>query len=389
MSHSQVKNIFNHKSYPFYTKESSLFLLNRNVGIELEYENVSKWPNDIKDDGEFWEITEDGSLRRIKDGTVSLEIRFKYPLSGLALEKALVYLRKYLSTERDIVCSLRTGLHVHLDVRDLSITQIKNIFITYLIVEKLLYRYCGDDRENNIFCLPLYKTPEVIQRFSLDSFQDINTFKNSVDRGWKYSGLNLVPIWKKGSIEFRQHSATTNVEEIIYWINIIFSIAKYGINLNYKVNKLIEHASINDSIVEDIFGNYLRELDISNLRADLDVGIESVLCLQTNFMSTIYGNYLSKDEVKPNKISDDYIERPNTRASVSARFIVNDDTISINDIESITTGYSNRFTIEPISSSTTGNITDAERVRRDIEDTIIGESIIQTRRPGTSGHGEW
>ena len=343
MSYSKVKTLFGHKQYPDYTKESSLFLLNRNVGVELEYENVSHWPDNIKDSGEFWEITEDGSLRKIKDDSVSLELRFKYPLSGIALEKALVSLKKYLAAEKDIVCSLRTGLHVHLDVRDLSVTQIKNILITYLIVEKILYRYCGDDRENNVFCLPIYKTPEVLQKFSLAAFQDPITFKTAVSHSWKYSGLNLLSIWKKGSIEFRQHSATTNIEEIIYWINLIYSITKYGLSLNYKVDKLIEYAATNDSILDDIFGNYIKGLDLSNLRADLDVGIESVLCLQNNFMSSVYSNYISNNKEKKIKkkfnpgewreipsSTEDHVEYMNAIQGETTRRILENNTFTIN-----------------------------------------------------------
>ena len=196
-----IAHLFGHKAQVRTYKQSSVFKSNRAIGVELEYENLAHHP-EILAESNLWEIVEDGSLRMIADYTYSLELRYSTPLSGTDSERALEELRKYLKRDKNIVCSNRTGLHVHMDFRDLSCVDLKKFMLVYLIVEPILYRYCGKDRESNIFCLPLYSTPNIIAGMPLCGFND-NDIYRIIDRNHKYSGLNINSIKGKGSVEFR------------------------------------------------------------------------------------------------------------------------------------------------------------------------------------------
>lgn len=185
------------------------------VGCEIELENVN-----IKTLAKTtWKQTEDGSLKEQGVEFVTIPIQAKY------LEIELHQLFNSLKTFKT---SSRCSVHIHLNVRNISLEELINILILYMIFEKSLYRFSGN-RWNNNFCTPLHFYPEMI----FNTINILKTYNTFVHNTWhKYCGLNIIPIYgdttegskKYGTIEFRHLEGTTNITWIINWINLIISL---------------------------------------------------------------------------------------------------------------------------------------------------------------------
>ena len=262
------------KESPHTPKESTMFVSSRRIGIELEYENITSHPSEHLDSN-LWEVVEDGSLRTIDDNTYSLELRYRGALGGYDSEKALSSLNKFLVRNKRIMCTERTGLHVHVDFRDVNNFQLRNFLINYLIAEPFLYEYCGNDRQNNIFCLPLYKTPHLIyDNLSSYRFSCPKDLGYYISRMYKYSGMNMLSIQKKGSVEFRMHHSTTSIEEIKTWINILLCLVKNSLHDNINVKKLSKNLTFD--YINKLFGKYSNLFMTNNIDRNLEIASESL-----------------------------------------------------------------------------------------------------------------
>ena len=209
-----------------YEKEDSLWkntipVVNNQYifGLELETENVQdKFEiGTIKHRG-YWSRDIDNSLRNYGKEFISV------PLKAFQLEHALDQLTSLYNVKK-LEWSERTSTHVHVNARDLTLEQILGMILVYCAVEKVLFKWVGHNRDKNIFCIPLYKTwyYRNIGNFTTDAY--------SIARNWnKYTALNLNPLQKYGTIEFRHLYGTWDKEVILQWTNLISCIKRYSKN---------------------------------------------------------------------------------------------------------------------------------------------------------------
>ena len=190
----------------------------RAVGIEVEVENAAGAQS-----SHFWSCINDHSLRN--DG---VELVMRAPLGGADLKNALNDLRGTLRKYPKLHCSERTSLHVHIDVRDLSIVQVRNILAAYTATEAALYKMCGKNRYDNIYCPGI--TSALDQISVMRRIMGDHTFEGGVYDWCKYTGINLHSISERGSIEFRSHEGTTDMRRISQWVNILLTLVEYAIN---------------------------------------------------------------------------------------------------------------------------------------------------------------
>jgi len=166
---------------------------------------------------------------------------------------------------------MRTGIHVHLDVRDLSMDQLIGLCILYALFEKPIYRWIGDNRENNHFCLPWYKAEgSLIQATDIvraartevdrDNGQIDPLFEASEDYA-RYAGFNWNALARFGSVEARQLKTTHNTQKIIEWINILQSLKRATFNIPTSDGALIDliqrngaRQSAHDLLGAQVFG---------------------------------------------------------------------------------------------------------------------------------------
>lgn len=194
------------------------------VGLEVELENVPR------DDVRFKYIRriEDGSLR--DDGA---EFIFKNPYCGEDLVNALGEFKGYLGLNPDITCGERTSVHVHVDIRDMTTWQIFKMLTTYLVFEKSIYHMCGPDRYHCNFCQPLAENQHGLEIVGLMNSHSDKYSKGAVENGivrqGKYSGLNLTSINMMGSIEFRMHEGTKDIDRIENFIKTLLRLKRFAI----------------------------------------------------------------------------------------------------------------------------------------------------------------
>ena len=133
--------------------------------------------------------------------------------------------------ELEIVCEtmvrvgakvdFKCGLHVHHDANDLSVENIKNVYRLYNKYEKAIDSVMPVSRRksNSRWCQPV--TDGWLDKVeSCDSISDMKSqlANNSPRSGLRYKKLNFCSYLSYGTLEFRQHSGTTNFEKIKNWV---------------------------------------------------------------------------------------------------------------------------------------------------------------------------
>ena len=233
------------------------------IGIEVEVENVMMiGPNVTRT---YWANKEDGSLRNHGVEFVTPGV---IPASAAGL--ALNLLKAELNPDIDF--SKRTSIHVHLDVRQLTMSQLMGLLFTYVAVENLLFKFVSNNRRNNIFCVPIIETGLLT-----NLRQNQKEILSAIQNYWaKYSALNLIPI-QSGSLEFRHMPGTLNTSLLLQWIDLICCLKVFA--YKYDLKTIIDQISgLNSNsryrqFVESVFGTRCIYLDMSNLLHDMEKSV--------------------------------------------------------------------------------------------------------------------
>ena len=250
---------------------------NTYLGIEVEVENVLHYNRSSP----YWTIKEDGSLRNHGREFVTPPIR------AWRVEHALYKLfNRELNTDIDF--SERTSIHVHMNIRTLTIKQLEALVLTYIVFEKVLFNYVGEDRYNNIFCVPIVETDigESIQNLINQSNPNIS---------WqKYTALNLLPIMQLGTIEFRHLGGTSDIETLMTWINMLLSLKKFALQKDpeYIWNRIQTLNTTSEYRIfgEEVFGNLIQNLWNLDYNENMSECITYIkqFCLKNEFLVELY-----------------------------------------------------------------------------------------------------
>lgn len=281
----------------------SIFVNDTYVGIEIEMENVnSSSLNNIP------------SWRRVEEGSVSgYELVLRNPLCGDQLFLALQELRNISdNTDLSRAFSERTSDHIHIDVRDMTFNQFMNFLTLSVMFEKVLYKYVAPHRSSNHFCWSFFDCQSLITKVKAvcetARSGDVNDIRHSMASNFdasstKYSGINLSSVPRYGSLEFRMHEGTMEVNSIIRWINILLSIKDYAMDQDRTPSNILEtkqDVGI-DSIFTAVLGNYRGILTYEGVEQDILEGIRSAQDFVYNITTTERINY---NQVLPNEESN-------------------------------------------------------------------------------------
>src|SRR3990167_5069634 len=252
------------------------------VGIEVEVENVSYINPNIPLC--FWQITEDGSLRNHGKEFKTAAIPLKY--AQLALEQL------FQGLNPDIDFSKRTSIHVHIDVRGLTIKQLLTVLFVYTVTENLLFKFTQSDRRNSIFCTPITETTLLTKL----NIKDPRSLEHHFEHVWqKYSALNILPITSFGTVEFRQMPGTRDTTKLCIWLDLLSRIRLFAyqyeltdvLNTIYNLNTNSQYRKF----VESIFGNLTSYLDLTSLMADMEKAV--FICKNCSGVNNFHNHVIS------------------------------------------------------------------------------------------------
>lgn len=114
-----------------------------------------------------------------------------------------------------------TGLHVHFDASKISDAHFVRIFANYQTLETVIDSFMPQSRRanNNRFCRSL----EGIYYSLCQTKSDVISFN-----GTRYLKVNAESYSRHKTIEFRQHSGTTEYVKISNWINFLRKLIQYS-----------------------------------------------------------------------------------------------------------------------------------------------------------------
>lgn len=271
-----------------------MLIPNRLVGIEVEVEG---WPyptNDTKNPisnhiSEFWAGKADGSLRNN-----GIEFMTQ-PILGSDIISALALFEEGMAqVAAKIKFSVRTSVHVHVDVRDLTSEELRSVILMYSILERLIFNEIFPTRRDSVFCVPLYSENGVKNRI-VSIFDSIaqgeqNKVFDTLRSTPRYMGLNLAAIIKYSTIEFRHSIGTARKEVLTNWLNTIFGIINAkDIPYNVLVDSLVDTKQVQRLIARAFKWHYGYLETLPNYTKHINAGIGDSIYLTGGLDKSVDG----------------------------------------------------------------------------------------------------
>lgn len=227
------------------------------AGVELEIEDIRSLGINMDNIG--WSVTEDGSLRNNGRELISGPFSYDKLVSDF---KTIHGAMKHSSPSQAF--SDRTSIHVHVNCLDLNQEQVKSIVLWYALFEPVFFAMCSPHRANNIHCVPLDQTvlcenyrrniPIMVQKWS------------------KYTALNLLPLGKYGTIEFRHMEGHDDSAKFAWWLKTLENLWAYG-----KSHILNKGFLAKDKPVLEAFDAIFKDAPIKSIRGSVEELVSDTL----------------------------------------------------------------------------------------------------------------
>lgn len=123
------------------------------------------------------------------------------------------------------------GLHVHFGARELSIEHFRQLVRNYLVLEPTIDSLMPAGRRGNAntYCqgLLLGRTQADAERAILAA-TSAQQLASAANNGSRYHKVNLQSFFRHGTVEFRQHSGSTDFEKISFWVKFLHNLIDYS-----------------------------------------------------------------------------------------------------------------------------------------------------------------
>lgn len=191
------------------------------IGVEIEVEG-----HNLPTPEKYWKKEYDGSLRG-----ESAEYVLKKPLSLLETSKAITYLGHcYKQNKTTVHESVRAGVHVHINVQDLTVVQLFSFITAYIVLEDLLVKFCGQYREGNLFCLRVKDAEYLL--YSLEKVAANKQYHHLHTDILRYASMNVKSLQQYGSLEFRAMRGTKDLMAIRVWVKILYNLRNQSVKFD-------------------------------------------------------------------------------------------------------------------------------------------------------------
>lgn len=213
----------------------------RVIGVEIEVEgdfnNLN--PGGMKD----WVVEHDHSLRN------GIEFILRPPKTLVNFKASL---KQFESAIKDcnIVPSIRTSIHVHVNVSHFTFQQVVNFLFLYWCVEDILVGMNGEEREGNLFCLRASDAEGIFWNL-LDSYKKGRPLSTNVNNNLRYAALNLASLSKFGTLEFRFIRGAVDIDEIFQWTSNLHDFVYSSTRFKSPV-EIINRLSDPTALLEDM-----------------------------------------------------------------------------------------------------------------------------------------
>lgn len=257
------------------TEKSSWVLPNQNIGVEVEVENVKQDVEQMQERRDLlklWDIHDDHSLR-----DNGLEFVTHGPLFGDDLDGALDNLVT-IAQKMKWRGSERTGIHIHMDMRDCDQTELIMLSCLYAICERPLFHWIGEHRLENIYCLPWFRAQDNLKYVAALGMTNGDGIQDAVSKLQRYSALNLASLSKYATVEYRHMDTQLDAPRIKTWINLLMCMKKYTRDF-YKDHDNAQQLLATFSglgpqgFLNAVFDKHLPSLDYENIEHDLWEGL--------------------------------------------------------------------------------------------------------------------
>lgn len=208
----------------------------RKFGIEIEAYNCTreKLASELRAAGidvavEGYNHTTRNHWKLVTDASLTGNNTFELVSPVLEGETGLKELEKvcWVLEFCDVKVNDSCGLHIHMDAADFDLQTWKNLALSYKHLERVIDSFMPQSRRQNYYCKGLSS----ISASDIQEAQSIADLQAAFGNN-RYRKVNLEAYARHRTVEFRQHSGTTNFTKMENWIrflNGLITFAKAGI----------------------------------------------------------------------------------------------------------------------------------------------------------------
>lgn len=234
------------------------------VGIEVEMELKHSLPFDFVCPS-AWRLEGDNSLR----GN-GYEFVLRSPVMREEVPHVLegLYNCIYVDTGNKILPSIRAGVHVHVNVQEMTIGQTLNMMMCYYLLETALLRTCGENREGNLFCL---RNEDAIGAvFALERAIQKKDFYCAQGDQFRYASLNFQSLFNYGSLEFRSLATQPDLKNIQPWAEVALQLKDASLAIKDPLDMLLDLSGDGPlSWAKKILGPHFDRLSYPDMEYDI------------------------------------------------------------------------------------------------------------------------
>lgn len=178
------------------------------------------------------------------ESDVGIEIRHKQPHRWSAaeanrLKKVCVALNKQVDNLQIEYDPEWNGLHVHVDVRDFTVKEMRNLMKWVQAIEPYIFKAVDPSRKGNWFCSTtkfknLDRDYENVEQLVYHGYCKPNSsvflrstlerFKDDEKHACRFCGANFHSYLIRGSVEFRYFEATLDPKKLARYINFCYNL---------------------------------------------------------------------------------------------------------------------------------------------------------------------
>lgn len=212
------------------------YTFTRKFGIEIEAYNCTKekLASELRSAGidvaiEGYNHTTRNHWKLVTDSSLTGNNTFELVSPVLEGEAGLKELEKvcWVLEFCDVKVNDSCGLHIHMDAADFDLQTWKNLALSYKHLERLIDSFMPQSRRQNYYCKGLSS----ISASDIQAAQNIYDLRAAFGNN-RYRKVNIEAYARHRTVEFRQHSGTTNFTKMENWIrflNGLITFAKAGI----------------------------------------------------------------------------------------------------------------------------------------------------------------